>query len=66
MNPEEQALDRARHIVRAMQPAHPLKQPMMSCSTLHEIQRLARSLPWCDFRNALEAVEVVDYSGGGW
>ena len=66
MNPEEQALDRARHIVRAMHPEHPLKQPMMSCATLHEIQRLARSLPASDLRLALEAVEVVDYSGGGW
>ena len=66
MNPEEQALERARHIVRAMHPDHPLKQPMMSCGTLHEIQRLAKSLPWCDFRNTLEAVEVVDLGGGGW
>lgn len=65
MNPEDQALERARHIIRAMHADHPLRQPLLSCGTLFEIQRLMCALPWCDLRMALEAVEVVDFGGGG-
>lgn len=61
MNPEEQALDRARYIIRAMHPEHPLRQPLLSCGTLAQVQSLMRALPICDLKMALGAVEVVEY-----